>query len=196
MMEPRKKHSQKATDLPKDFIKAVANLFNKQFLKERDDAEFWVYGKLYMNEVLVCVSLSHQKSLRACSFYLSMDLDPAVSAQPEQVTDKIKSMVDVAASWFSQSFSEAKGKQKGLDVILDAMAEMEAEWQATKWDNQDLFVKLNRDNHGLEGAANKFLRDAGIDPDEDEFEEELAELEEIEEESRQMHSPKGPKKIH
>jgi len=175
MLEPRKKQSKKATNIPKDFIKTVTELFNKQFKKERGASEFLVYGNLYMDEILFCVSLTNAKSLRACSFYSSMDLGKDMSEKPELVTEKLKIMVDVIASWFSQSFQE--GKEKGLDAVLAAIAEMEATWQSVDWENNKVFVKLNRDNHTLENAANKFLKQAGVNVDE--VEEELENLDDL-----------------
>lgn len=167
----RKKQTKKPTQLPKDFLLSVGKLFNEQFKKERRDAEFLIYGDLYMNEVLFCASLTHPKSLAAASFYLSMDLTKDVSEKPELVTEKLKVMVDIAASWFAQSF----GSGGGLEAVLNALKDSPVTWEEFTWEKETLFVKINKDNHALENVADKLLKDAGI------TDEELEEMEMLEE---------------
>lgn len=171
-MEPRKPQKRAATNLPADFIRSVVELFNDQFKAERGQAEFLVLGALYMDEVLLCVSLTEPKALRAATIYVSMDLPKSVAENPEKVTEKLQKMVDVAASWLAQTYQESKGK--GLEPVLDAMSEMPNKWQDFAWEGEKLFVKLNRDNQVLEREADRLLRKAGFDPreslDEDEAE--------------------------
>ncbi len=179
-ISPRKKQVKQPTSLPKDFVNSVVKLFNQQSGKQKKEADFLVYADLYMNEVVLCVSLTHPKSLRAATIYLSMDLTKDISEKPELVTEKLKVMVDVAASWFAQSLEAGKG----LDSVLEAMKDAPNLWETFTWEKEELFVKLNRDNHALENAANKFLKASGFDPDdmddeelEKELEEALAEVE-------------------
>ena len=165
-MEPRKKQKKRPTILPLDFTKNVSTLFNKQFKNQMNKAEFIVKGDLYPDEILLCISLVQEKALRAATMYLSLDVNNEMNEKPEKITDFLKSMVDAAASWFHQSFSEAK--QKGIEGILAAMDELQPAWQKFEWDGNTLYVKLNKDNHVLEIAADRFLRDAGFSADEDE----------------------------
>lgn len=158
-MNPRKKQKAKPTLLPKDVLQSVGNLFSTQFQKEKSGADFLVYAQMYVDELLFCVSLADPKSLRAGTIYLSCDLPKGISEKPEQVTQRLEAMVDIAASWFSQTFAEAK--QGGLQVVLDAMAEMPNAWQDFSWEKAKYFVKLNRDNPVLEKEADKFLEKAG-----------------------------------
>lgn len=171
-IQPRKKQTKKPTTLPKDFLVSVTKLLNKQFAKEKKDADFLVYGDLYMNELVFCTSLTNPKSLRAATIYLSMDLAPAISEKPEVVTDKLKVMVDIVASWFAQSLEAGDG----LESVLESMKEAANVWESFTWEKEDLFVRLNRDNHALENAANKFLKKAGFDPEEMEEEEMLEDI--------------------
>ncbi len=166
----------------------MRTLFDEQFEKERKDSEFLVYADLYPNEVIFCASLTNPKSLRAGSLYISADLAPNVFEKPNLVTEQLKTMVDVAASWFSQAF----GKSSGLDTILAEIDEASGKWEQFEFEGQELHAKLNRDNHALEHVADKFLREAGIDPEEDEVSDE--ELEELLEEISD--DPGPPKKIH
>ena len=161
-LESRKKQVRKGTALPKEFIKSVSELFNQQFEKERKDAEFLVYGTLFLDEAVVCVSLTHAKSLRAASFYLSTDLPKNVADNPSKVTERLKSMVDLGASWFAQVFE----KGAGLELVLEAINELEPDWDSVRWENEMVFVRANRDNHALENAADRFLSAAGVTEEE------------------------------
>lgn len=156
-MEPRKKQLKRPQTLPTDFIKNIAKLFNDQFQKEKQAASFAIYGGLYADEVLLCIALSEVGRLRAVSFYISADLGKNVSAAPEQVTNLLKSMVDLAASWFAQCFGEHKGQ--GLEGVLTALDDVDPGWQKVAWEKRDLYVKANRENQTLEAAADRFLRE-------------------------------------
>lgn len=166
----RKKHKKSPSALPKDFLNTVADLFKKQFKDESKGSSYLVYGDIYESEIVFCVSMTHPKSLQAASMHLSMDLGKEVAEKPEMVTEKLKVMVDVAASWFSQCFQSGQG----LEAVLEEMKDADPAWQEFDWENQSLFVKLNKDNYALEKAADDFLRKKGFDPNED-----LDELEEF-----------------
>lgn len=170
----RKKQTKKPTTLPKDFLHTVSDLFKKQFKGKLGGSTFLVYGDLYNNEVVLCVSLSHPKTLRAASMHVSADLGKEVEEKPEKVTERLKGMVDVAASWFGQSLEGGEG----LDSVLEEMKDMTPDWQEFEWEGATLFVKLNKDNYALEKAANDFLKKSGFtdQDEEDELEKELAEL--------------------
>ncbi len=158
----RKRQTKIPMALPKDFLQTVGNLFKKQFKKQVGEAAFLVYGDLYTDEVIFCASLAHPKSLRAASLHISTDLVDAAE-HPEKVTEKLKSMVDVAASWFSQCLQGGGG----LEAAIAEIAQMSPNWQEFAWEGQSFFVKLNRDNYALEKAADNFLKSAGFDPADD-----------------------------
>ncbi len=63
----RKRQKKKPTSLPKEFLHTVSSLFQKQFAKRLAGSTFLVYGDLYGDEAVLCVSLSHPKSLQAAS---------------------------------------------------------------------------------------------------------------------------------
>jgi hypothetical protein len=161
----RKKQTKKPTSLPKDFLNTVSGLFQKQFKTNLGGATFLVYGDLYTDEAVLAVSLSHPKSLPAASLHISTDLHKGVAEDPSKVTDRLKVMVDVAASWFSQCFQAGNG----LETVLNEMTDADPAWQDLEWEESKLFVKLNRANYTLEKAANEFLKkngfsDEGHDP--------------------------------
>src|SRR3989338_885881 len=98
----RIRHTKSPTSLPKEFLKTVSDLFLKQFKPKLTGSTFMVYGSLYPDELVLCVSLSHPKSLQAASMHISNSIAKNVAENPEKVTEQLKNMVDVAASWFSQ----------------------------------------------------------------------------------------------
>lgn len=167
----RKKQVKAPTSLPKDFVNSVGKLFLEQFKSQVKGASFVVQGGLYADEILLCVSLAHPKTLRAASLHMSMDMAKNAAENPEKVTERLKSMVDVAASWFAQGLEAGNG----LDSVLDEMQDLDTNWQEIDWEGTAVFVLLNKNNYTLEKAADEFLKKAGIDPDEDEVDE--AELE-------------------
>lgn len=157
VMAPRKAQNKPASDLPGAFLKDVAKLFNSQFEQQRGNASFSVHGALYPNEVLLCITVMQVGMLRAASCYTSMDLPKNVAQNPKAVTENLRNMVDLVASWFNQCFDESEST--GLEAILEAINEMDSVWEAVEWEKQKIFVLVNRDNHTLEAAADQILRE-------------------------------------
>jgi hypothetical protein len=130
-------------------------------VKQRGSANFAVQGALYPDEALLCLALSEVGRLRAVSLYISVDLGKSIGTSPEQVTQILKSAVDLAASWYSQTFSESK--EHGLDAALAAINELDINWQKVDWEKRTVYVRLTGENQTLESAADRFLREN--DPD-------------------------------
>jgi hypothetical protein len=175
LLPTRKRQKKKPSALPKEFLRSVSELFGKQFKSKLSGATFLVYGDLYGDEAVLCVSLSHPKSLRAASLHLSSELPKDISENPEKVTERLKTMVDVAASWFNQCFEAGSG----LESVLAEMGDAEPLWQEFDWEGCQLFVKLNRDNYTLENAASSFLKKAGFSDEGDDVLDEIDEDEEL-----------------
>lgn len=176
----RKRHSKTPASLPKEFLSTVSTLFGEQFKDKLAGSTFLVYGNLFPDEAVLCVSLTHPQSLPAASLHISTDLPKNVGENPEKVTEKLKSMVDVAASWFSQCFQGGAG----LETVLGELKEASPTWQEFEWEGAQLFVKLNRDNYTLEGAADEWLKKAGFNQEGDDL---LDELEDDAEEDGHEH---------
>lgn len=157
VMQPRKKQDQPANDLPAAFIKDIAKLFNEQFSKDKGDASFSVHGAIYPDEVLICITLMRVGVLRAASCYASMDLPKDIAKNPKQLTENLRSIVDLVASWFHQCFDESD--QTGLDAVLEAIEELNETWEPVEWEKKKVFVLVNKDNHTLEAAADQILRE-------------------------------------
>lgn len=160
----RKRQAKTPSSLPKDFLNSVSTLFSKQFKPKLKGSTFLVYADLYTDEVVLCISLNNAKSLKAASMHISTELGKEVGEKPEKVTEVLKNMVDVAASWFAESLEGGKG----LDGVLDLLTDMDPSWQSLEWEGNTLYVKLNKANYALERAADDFLRKAGFEEEEDE----------------------------
>lgn len=172
----RKRHTKKPASLPKDFLHTVSDLFGKQFKPHLAGSTFLVYGDLFADEAVLAVSLSHPKSLSAASLHVSCDLPKNVAENPAKVTERLQSMVDVAASWFSQCFQAGNG----LEAVLAEMADADTSWQEFDWEGTQLFVKLNRTNYTLEKAADDFLKKKGFSGEGDDPLDELDDEDETE----------------
>ena len=160
-LEPRKPQKKAAQPLPKEFLTKCAGLFREQFSEEMGSAEVTVYGSLFMDEAVLCLALQELNRSTAFAFYASVDLKPLVAQKPEQVTLILRSLIDLMASWVSQTYEESNAN--GLEPLLEAIREMSPGWQATEWDGRTVYVKLSRDNLLLESAADKFLRENDSD---------------------------------
>lgn len=159
----RKRQTKAPTALPKEFLNTVGDLFRKQFKSQLKGSTFVIYADLYPSESVLCVSLSHPKSLQSASLHISADVAKEAGEKPEKVTEQLKSMVDVAASWFAQSL-EGGG---GLESVLEQMTDLDPGWQELEWEKATLFVKINRNNYTLERAADDFLKKAGFEDDDE-----------------------------
>jgi hypothetical protein len=175
LLPHRKKQTKKPTTLPKEFLSTVSKLFQKQFKANLGGATFLAYGDLFADEAVLGVSLSHPKILGAASLHVSADLGEEVAENPGKVTEQLKGMVDVAASWFAQCFE----KGKGLETVLAEMKDLDTSWQSVDWEGAPLFVKINRVNYTLEKAAADFLKKKGFSDDGEDTLDELDELAEL-----------------
>lgn len=172
LLPSHKKQAKKPAPLPKDFLHTVSKLFQKQFKDNLKGATFLAYGDLYSNEAVLCVSLSHPKNLASASLHISAELGKDVAENPAKVTEQLKGMVDVAASWFAQCFEAGNG----LEAVLNEMRDADETWQTVEWEGATLHVKLNRTNYTLEKAAADFLKKKGFAEDGDDPLDELDEL--------------------
>lgn len=158
MLETRLKHKSNPSELPKEFIKKVADLFNEQFANERSEADFHIFGNIYPQEVILCVSLCELNRLQAGSIYTSVDVPKDVANAPDKVTEFLKHCVDLSASWFAQCFEEYPSR--GLDGVLESISELERQWQMLDWENCEIYVRVDKTNHALESVTDKFLSDS------------------------------------
>lgn len=164
-MDRRKDTANKGTKLPRDYLKLVEDVFNKNFgkflLGEKSSKErFIVYGELYPDELVLSISLQHPgKSLGMTTCYCSVDYPPpqlrkesgapAASAS-EAVQLAVNQSVDATASFFNTFFEEGRP--------VDYDMEYRQNWTAIDLDkNIRVYIRINRDNPDLEAQADAIL---------------------------------------
>ncbi|MCO5141749.1 MAG: hypothetical protein M9962_01510 [Oligoflexia bacterium] len=159
---PRKKVSKKGNDLPKEFLRNIEKLFVDQFKQQLKQSEVIGGGQIYPEEIQFCLSICNLKSLAGASIYVSSDIEKEHIENPETVTDILKSMVDVVASWMSQTFE----KGSGLDALLKEIQAQGSSWQSFSWEKKTMYIRFDKTNMALEKAADDFLVKQGFDLDE------------------------------
>jgi hypothetical protein len=186
-METRKKHDTKFSPLPTDYAKMVCDVFTTNFdagLKAlaKIDPGQWFFetaGRIYTDEVVICVSLMKKKELAATSVYASCDYDSRASSPTIQ--DLLSACVDGAG--FVIGTLMASDNKKGLEQIsqksLAAMEKVPFDWAPTTVEERyKVFLKVDKTNPNLENLADEWL--AKNDPDlkdlERQAEEELEKL--------------------
>lgn len=162
---PRRKVSKKGSDLPKEFLRNVEKLFTDQFKKKLGKSETICGGQLYPEEIQFCLSICNASSLAGASIYVSVDLPDSHFEKPETVTDILKSMVDVVASWLSQTLENGDG----LELLLAEIQKQGVSWQSFVWEKQTMYIRFDKSNMALEKAADDFLLNQGFDPEEEDI---------------------------
>ena len=164
-MDRRKDTPFQGTKLPAEYLKLVESVFNKNFakqlLKEKDSREIFVaHGEMYPDEVMLCISLKNQNTLRMTSCYASVDYPPPqlkteagvpAKSTSEHVQLSVSQCVDGAASFFNTFFEEGRP--------LDFDEEYRQSWTAVELEkNLKVYLRINRDNPELELAADEILK--------------------------------------
>lgn len=166
-MDRRKDTTFTGAKLPKDYLKLVEDVFNKNFaknlLKEKGSKEtFIAHGEIFLDELLLAISLRHPGNLRMTTCYASVDFPPpqlkTEAGQPapsttETVQVSVNQCVDAIASFFNTFFSDGRP--------VDYDLEYRQNWTAVDIDkNTRVFLRINRDNPELEEQADALLAEA------------------------------------
>lgn len=163
-MDRRKDTPAKGAKLPRDYLKLVEDVFNKNFAKmlqvEKGTREkFVVHGEIYPDELILAVSLTNPKTLRMTTCYASVDY-PAPQHKNETVGKNgnpaeavqfgVNQCVDATASFFNTFFED--GRPVDYDI------EYRQNWTPIDIDkNSRVYMRINRDNPDLEEAADEIL---------------------------------------
>jgi hypothetical protein len=164
-MERRKKNEGKSTGIPADYVKMVEDIFTSNFdqgLKKLGrlksaKTHFEVNGAIFVDEVVLAVSLLIGKELAATTVYGSADYDPLASFP--QVHDLLAACVDAIGNVFAPLFSgEKKGQlEKVADPLLGALEDVPFEWTPTVLERLKVYVKIDKSNPSLERIADEWL---------------------------------------
>ena len=157
-MDRRKDTPLTSVNLPKDYLKLVEDLFNKNFNKnlniEKGSKEkFIVQGEVYPDELVLIVALKNPGTLRMTTCYASVDYPPPTvtsKASSEMVQKGVNMCVDAVASFFNTFFTDGRP--------VDYDLEYRQGWTPVEIEkNVRVYLKINRDNPELDAQADEFL---------------------------------------
>jgi len=172
-MDRRKDTPFTGTVLPRDYLKLVEDVFNKNFskhlLKDKAGKEaFVVQGEVFTDELILVIALKNSSNLRMTTCYASIDYPPPRAkleegeekdkklSASENVQKAVNACVDAIASFFNTYFED--GRPVDYDI------EYRQNWTIIDIDKLTrVYVKINRDNLELGAQANAILERAESD---------------------------------
>ncbi len=171
-METRKPHhlssgatAAKFSDLPHDYVKMVNEVFATNFdeglkaLAKLNPAEayFTTTGRIYVDEIVVCVSLMHKEQMAATSVYASCDYDPKASSPTIQ--DLLAACVDATGAVYSQLLSPETPEvlEQLANESLSALENIPFEWTEFKVERHKVYLKVDKANPEIDKMADDWL---------------------------------------
>jgi hypothetical protein len=186
MERRRGKLNVKWSPMPVDYLKLVCEVFTTNFdeglkkLKQFQPSKSWfeATGRIYPEEIVLAVSLMHDKKLAATTVYASTDFDPKASSPTIQ--DLLAACVDATGGvWGSVLDPKDLARLEQLaDESMSALEDVPFEWTAIQVDKFRVFLKMDKSNPLLDQAADEWLakNDPGLKKLEEETERETEKL--------------------
>ncbi len=159
-MNPRLKTSKKWTNFPKEYQTQIESVFSDNFKSELKNSSLTIDGRIYPNEVLLCVAFGEKKGLSRNNFIVSQNYD----LKSPDVVEKIHTAIDAIASLMTDFFSNEQDS-----------SDLPRSWQEFDFNKKPLFFMYTTENPDLEREADALLGESAssLVHDED-FEEEDA----------------------
>jgi hypothetical protein len=162
-MEKRKSANKaKSSPLPHDYLTMVQGIYSTHFdegLKKlgklKKNPRFEATGEVFLDEVLLCVSLSHEGSLAATSVYASCDFDPKASSPTAQ--DLLAACVDAIGALYGKLFEPSQIEQLAQDS-LSAFEDVPFEWSPVDVERFRVYLKVDKANPKLDQMADDWLK--------------------------------------
>ena len=166
-IDRRKDTNYAGAPLPREYLKLVEQVFNKNFskylLKEKGAKElFVVHGQVYPDELVLVISLKNSSTLRMTTCYASVEYPPKKMkteagapgpAGTEAVQLAVNQCVDAVASFFNTFFDQGRP--------IDYDLEYRQNWIPIEIEkNTPVHLRINRDNLELEAEADALLEAA------------------------------------
>lgn len=161
-MQPRLKTSKISTDLPKDLLKQIKEIFIETFSDHLKKAQVVTEGRIYSNEVLLRIGATQDKQLKQINFLVSMDYKQG----KDQVMNMIHTGFDVLATLFDDYFSNQDDE------------DLPRQWTEMNAEGQKVYIMYSTVNDKLENEADKllgvqksgsFVEEHGLDEDDEEI---------------------------
>lgn len=165
MSESRKHNPLKSTALPSDYLKIVSGIFDTNFdagLKALDQlkkakSHFFAHGRVYVDEVVLSISLMHKDHLAATTVHASSDFDPKASAPT--IEDLLAACVDAVGAIYGQLLDPAKPErlEQIADESLSALEDVPFQWTPVKVEKHTIHLKVDKSNPMLDEMADDWL---------------------------------------
>jgi hypothetical protein len=163
-MEKRKPGHFKSSPIPKDYAKMVNEVLLANFdqglkkLKKirKGEPRFFVDGAVYLDEIVLSVSLRIGKELSATTVHGSVDFDPRASSP--SVQDLLARCVDGIGAVFAPLLSGSDEELEALaSETLSALEGVPFDWTHIDLDQAKVFVKIDKSNPELDRLADDWL---------------------------------------
>jgi hypothetical protein len=163
-MESRRHHKTKPGDLPVDFLKLVKEVFSTNFesglkalAKIKADPSFEAQGRVFVDEIVLAVSLIHEGQLAATTVYASCDFDPKASSPTIQ--DLLNICVDAIGSFYG-AYLNPKNRERLEQLADESLSALEAapfQWTPLEVEKRQVFLKVDKANPKLDQMADEWL---------------------------------------
>ncbi len=164
-MERRNTSSSAPSLLPHEYLKMISEVFSSHFdqglkiyEKINPEAYFVAHGKVFSNEIVLSISLTHPHRLSATTLYASVDFDPKASSPTLQ--DLLSACVDALEAGFSVFLNpEDPGIIYQLaEESLSPLENAPFDWTLTESHQKQVFIKIDKSNPALDFMTEKWLQ--------------------------------------
>jgi hypothetical protein len=176
----------RSSELPADFTKIVKEVYTTNFsdglesLRKIQGAKngFEVRGAIFVNEIVLGVSLVTEGVLSATTVYGSVDFDPSASSPSAQ--DLLNVCVDAVGSLYGRLLDVEKPEriEQLASGSLSAFEEIPLEWTKVEFEGRRVWLLVDKSNPTLDEMTDRWLaeNDPDSETEEDEFESETESL--------------------
>lgn len=170
MIHERRKGTESShSELPSDYTQMVTEVFTSNFsealagLGLEPPARFVAGGEIYSDEIVVHVAIVQEGRLAGVTAYASSDFDPKASSPG--VEDLLGICVDAVGDLVQSLFelAEKSGNPESLlssslDELAAGKAALPLEWTPADVGKRKIFLRVDRTNPQLDGAADEWLK--------------------------------------
>ena len=152
--------------LPVDYLKMVTEVFTANFDEGLKALQPMVTGKLgfdvsgavYVDELLLCITLTEENQLAATTVYASVDFDPKASSPT--IADLLSACVDAVGTVYGHILTPDNPErlEQVASHTLSVMDNVPFHWSEVKVDRYRIYLKLDKANPRLENLADQWLR--------------------------------------
>lgn len=152
-------------NLPKEYLKMVEDVFEKNFIdglkvlgQHLNKPKFHSSGKIYQDELQLCVSVISEGEIAATSVHASCDYDS--KANQPTVNDRLADCVDaIGIIWANLLDTDKPEAIEELSArSLTAMENIPFEWTKLEVNKRKIYVCVDKTNPALENITEDWLK--------------------------------------